>query len=125
MHAPPRLHELCRPNMRTFVDGLFDMRRDMRAYKSHVRDFLISVLVRAAARRRGGAARIRVGSNLRTPLASALVPPRGAGDWRIRRHGPQRLVCGGAHHGRHGSCRGGGGARPCRAGCGQPVQPVV
>lgn len=35
----------CRPQVQAFVDGLFDVRRDLKAYKSHLRDFLIEVLV--------------------------------------------------------------------------------
>jgi hypothetical protein len=47
--------------VQVFVDGLFDMSRDLKAYKHHLRDFLIQVLVSrrrstagAAAPNRGG-----------------------------------------------------------------------
>jgi len=33
------------PQVQAFVDGLFDVRRDLKAYKAHLRDFLIEVLV--------------------------------------------------------------------------------
>jgi hypothetical protein len=31
--------------VQSFVDGLFDMTRDLKAYKAHLRDFLVEVLV--------------------------------------------------------------------------------
>ena len=36
---------VCSAQTSTFVDGLFDMNRDLKAYKHHLRDFLIQVLV--------------------------------------------------------------------------------
>ena len=34
----------CRAQTQAFVDGLFDMTRDLKSYKAHLRDFLIAVL---------------------------------------------------------------------------------
>lgn len=43
---PPRLSILypCSPQVQSFVSGLFDMGRDLKAFKTHLRDFLIQVL---------------------------------------------------------------------------------
>jgi hypothetical protein len=41
----PPLFRLHSAQTSTFVDGLFDMNRDLKAYKHHLRDFLIQVLV--------------------------------------------------------------------------------
>jgi hypothetical protein len=35
--------------VQSFVEGLFDMTRDVKAVKQHLRDFLLLVLVRARA----------------------------------------------------------------------------
>lgn len=42
----------CSPQASAFVEGLFVHSRDHKLYKSHVRDFLIDVLVRTEARDR-------------------------------------------------------------------------
>ncbi len=42
---PPLFLSLyCSAQVQSFVDGLFDMSRDLKAYKHHLRDFLVQVL---------------------------------------------------------------------------------
>jgi hypothetical protein len=40
---------VCSDQVQEFVNGLFDMGRDLKAYKTHLRDFLIAVLVSDAS----------------------------------------------------------------------------